>query len=52
VDYRLTHSCYDPGPDGRACGRCDSCLIRRAGFEQAGVDDATYYGWHLTNSTQ
>jgi 7-cyano-7-deazaguanine synthase len=44
VDYRLTHSCYDPGPDGGACGRCDSCLIRRAGFEQAGVDDATYYG--------
>jgi 7-cyano-7-deazaguanine synthase len=44
VDYRLTHSCYDPAPDGGACGRCDSCLIRRAGFEQAGVDDATYYG--------
>lgn len=39
LDYRLTHSCYDPLPDGRACGRCDSCLIRAAGFAQAGVPD-------------
>jgi 7-cyano-7-deazaguanine synthase len=44
VDYRLTHSCYDPGPHGAACGRCDSCLLRRAGFEQAGVADPTHYG--------
>jgi 7-cyano-7-deazaguanine synthase len=44
VNYRLTHSCYDPAPDGGACGRCDSCLLRRAGFEKAGVADPTRYG--------
>jgi 7-cyano-7-deazaguanine synthase len=44
VDYALTHSCYDPGPDGAACGRCDSCVLRRAGFEHAGVADPTRYG--------
>ena len=43
VDYRLTHSCYDPAPDGAACGRCDSCQLRRAGFEAAGVPDPTHY---------
>jgi len=43
VDYALTHSCYDPDPLGRACGRCDSCQIRRRGFEQAGVKDPTLY---------
>src|SRR6516165_1299455 len=43
VDFHLTHSCYDPAPDGGACGRCDSCLLRRAGFEQAGLADATRY---------
>jgi 7-cyano-7-deazaguanine synthase len=43
VDYALTHSCYDPSPDGRACGRCDSCALRRRGFEQAGVPDPTRY---------
>jgi 7-cyano-7-deazaguanine synthase len=43
VDFRLTHSCYDPAPDGGACGRCDSCALRRAGFEQAGVPDPTRY---------
>ena len=37
VDYRLTHSCYDPAPDGKACGFCDSCLLRKRGFEEAGV---------------
>jgi len=35
----LTHSCYDPDPQGRACGHCDSCLLRRKGFEEAGVRD-------------
>jgi 7-cyano-7-deazaguanine synthase len=35
LDYSLTHSCYDPGPGGGACGRCDSCLIRRKAFEEA-----------------
>ncbi len=39
VDYALTHSCYDPGPDGRPCGACDSCLLRRKGFEEAGIED-------------
>jgi 7-cyano-7-deazaguanine synthase len=39
LDYGLTHSCYDPAPDGRPCGRCDSCVLRAAGFAQAGVED-------------
>ena len=39
VDVTLTHSCYDPDESGRACGACDSCLLRRKGFEQAGVPD-------------
>jgi 7-cyano-7-deazaguanine synthase len=43
VDYSLTRSCYDPTPDGGACGRCDSCRLRRAGFEAAGVLDPTRY---------
>jgi 7-cyano-7-deazaguanine synthase len=43
VDYRLTHSCYDPSPDGRACGECDSCLLRKKGFREAGVADPTEY---------
>jgi 7-cyano-7-deazaguanine synthase len=44
VDYGLTHSCYDPAPDGAACGHCDSCLLRRNGFFEAGVLDPTRYG--------
>lgn len=43
VDYALTHSCYDPTPEGLACGRCDSCVLRRAGFSAAGVIDPTRY---------
>ncbi|MHB8908332.1 MAG: 7-cyano-7-deazaguanine synthase QueC, partial [Syntrophales bacterium] len=43
VDYGLTHSCYDPSPMGKACGRCDSCILRRKGFEEAGVPDPTAY---------
>jgi len=39
VPFGLTHSCYDPGPDGRPCGQCDSCLLRRKGFEEAGIED-------------
>ena len=46
VDYGLTHSCYDPTPNGRACGHCDSCLLRRKGFEEAGVADPTIYAHH------
>jgi 7-cyano-7-deazaguanine synthase len=43
VDYVITHSCYDPTPEGAACGSCDSCVLRRRGFEQAGVKDPTRY---------
>ena len=39
LDYGLTHSCYAPLPDGRPCGRCDSCRLRARGFEDAGVPD-------------
>ena len=39
LDYGLTHSCYDPTPDGRACGHCDSCVIRAKGFAEAGTRD-------------
>lgn len=43
VDYSLTHSCYDPAPDGRACGRCDSCQLRLKGFREAGLTDPIPY---------
>jgi 7-cyano-7-deazaguanine synthase len=43
VDYSMTHSCYDPSPDGLACGHCDSCILRRRGFEESGVTDPTHY---------
>ena len=43
VDYGLTVSCYQADEDGRACGRCDSCRLRREGFEAAGVADPTRY---------
>jgi len=43
VDYRLTHSCYDPTPTGVACGRCDSCLLRLKGFREAGIEDPVEY---------
>jgi len=39
VDYSLTHSCYDPGPGGAACGRCDSCVLRARGFADVGIPD-------------
>jgi len=45
IDYSLTHSCYDPGPDGKACGRCDSCLLRLKGFREAGARDPIPYGF-------
>lgn len=45
VDFSLTHSCYDPDPEGFACGRCDSCTIRRDGFVAAGVPDPTKYAF-------
>jgi 7-cyano-7-deazaguanine synthase in queuosine biosynthesis len=43
VDYALTVSCYQADSRGRACGKCDSCRLRRAGFEAAGVPDPTGY---------
>jgi 7-cyano-7-deazaguanine synthase len=43
IDFSLTHSCYDPAPDGRACGLCDSCQVRRKGFREAGVKDPIVY---------
>ncbi len=43
VDYAQTASCYDPSPDGRACGHCDSCLLRLKGFQEAGVSDPQLY---------
>jgi len=43
VDYAMTTSCYQPDADGSACGRCDSCRLRRTGFEQAGIADPTRY---------
>ncbi len=39
VPFGMTHSCYDPAPGGRACGECDACLLRRKGFEEAGIED-------------
>jgi 7-cyano-7-deazaguanine synthase len=43
VDFSMTHSCYDPGPTGKSCGRCDSCLLRKKGFREAGFPDPTEY---------
>ena len=43
VDYSLTHSCYDPDEGGAACGRCDSCLLRLKGFQEAGLSDPIQY---------
>jgi len=43
VDLSQTQSCYDPSPEGLACGHCDSCLLRKKGFAEAGVPDSTRY---------
>ena len=43
VNYAVTHSCYDPSPEGLACGYCDSCILRKKGFKEAGVEDPTKY---------
>ena len=43
LDLSLTHSCYDPSPEGLACGTCDSCVLRRRGFEESGIVDPTHY---------
>jgi len=39
LNFGLTMSCYDPGPDGAPCGQCDACLLRRKGFDEAGIED-------------
>jgi 7-cyano-7-deazaguanine synthase len=44
VDLSLTHSCYDPSPEGLACGECDSCFLRLKGFREAGITDPICYG--------
>jgi 7-cyano-7-deazaguanine synthase len=44
LDYGLTHSCYDPSPQGRPCGMCDSCVLRARGFQEAGVADPVLLG--------
>jgi 7-cyano-7-deazaguanine synthase len=44
LDYGLTHSCYDPRPDGRPCGTCDSCVLRAKGFREAGIADPVLMG--------
>ena len=43
LDAAMSHSCYDPAPDGRACGRCDACRLRAKGFAEAGIADPTEY---------
>ena len=43
MDYSLTHTCYDPAEDGRPCGKCDSCILRLKGFEEAGLKDPVEY---------
>jgi 7-cyano-7-deazaguanine synthase len=43
VDYSVTRSCYDPAPDGAACGQCDSCTLRLKGFQECGVEDRAPY---------
>lgn len=43
VDYSLTHSCYDPSREGKACGLCDSCILRKKGFREAAIPDPTHY---------
>ena len=48
VDYSITTSCYDPGPDGEACGRCDACQLRLRGFSEAGANDPATYAASTT----
>lgn len=50
VDYGETVTCYDPAPDGAACGRCDACLLRRKGFAEAGLPDLAHYREQVTSN--
>ena len=43
LDFSLTHTCYDPDPEGVACGRCDACVLRLKGFREAGLEDPIRY---------
>ena len=43
VDYSITNTCYDPAPDGAACGKCDACVLRLKGFKEAGITDPIRY---------
>ena len=52
LDFRLTHSCYDPSPAGRPCGHCDSCLLRLKGFAEAGIPDPLDYQLDPPNNGQ
>ena len=52
VDLALTHSCYDPSPEGVACGECDSCLLRLKGFREAGLEDPIPYATRGTSEGQ
>jgi 7-cyano-7-deazaguanine synthase len=45
VDWALTSTCYDPAPDGTACGRCEACILRLKGFQEAGLEDPVRYGF-------
>jgi 7-cyano-7-deazaguanine synthase len=51
VEFALTWSCYDPTPEGAACGRCESCMLRRKGFRESGVADPTRYRAGVTSDT-
>ena len=51
VNYSITHSCYDPSSEGKACGQCDSCLLRRKGFREAGIEDAIEYAARARSRT-
>ncbi len=49
VDYSMTHSCYNPDREGRACGRCDACILRLRGFQKNGIQDTAIYQQEMNN---
>ena len=49
VDYSITHSCYNPGTEGRSCGRCDACILRLSGFAENGMNDPAAYQPGMNN---